>query len=225
MMGHLCDGWPLREYSLAIDPLTDGSRRGTFLVPPPHLFTSRARPCLPLPPPPPFFQAAGAAGVLVPDIPLEETGPIRASAEAAGLEAVLLVTPTTPKERMRAIAAASHGFVYLVSLTGVTGMQSALQARVEGLIGVAKSVTDKPIAVGFGVSNGDQAAQLVQWGADGVIVGSALVKALGEAATPAEGLKRLEALAVDLRAGLNRHRITGPTPEWVKSVKKAFGKE
>ena len=81
--------------------------------------------------------------MLVPDIPLEETGPIRASAEAAGLEAVLLVTPTTPKERMRAIAAASHGFVYLVSLTGVTGMQSALQVGAPRRRAVGGAMTEK----------------------------------------------------------------------------------
>ena len=155
----------------------------------------------PNPHPPPRPKAAG---VLVPDIPLEETGPIRASATAAGLETVLLVTPTTPVARMALIASASEGFVYLVSLTGVTGVQTSIQSRVQGLIAQLKGVTAKPVAVGFGVSTGAQAEQLVAWGADGVIVGSAFVKALGEAATPKEGLVALEALAVDLRAGIDR---------------------
>ena len=166
-------------------------------------------------------KAAGAAGVLVPDIPLEETGPIREAANAAGLSTVLLVTPTTPKERMARIAAASQGFVYLVSLTGVTGMQTEIQSRVEGLIATAKSVTDKPVAVGFGVSSGAQAAQLVRWGADGVIAGSAFVKALGEAGSPEEGLRKLEALAKDLRAGIDSASpgpAGGAFQQWLKKL-------
>jgi len=145
---------------------------------------------------------AGAAALLVPDIPLEETPSVRAAASASGLELVLLATPTTPPSRMAAIAAASQGFVYLVSVAGVTGARTSMEARVEGLIATLRSKTDKPIAVGFGVSGPDTAAQVMAWGADGVIVGSALVKALGEAATPAEGLKALEALARSIRAAV-----------------------
>jgi tryptophan synthase alpha chain len=138
-------------------------------------------------------------GLLVPDIPLEETGTVRAACERAGLELVLLVTPTTPKQRMADIARASQGFVYLVSVTGVTGVQERVQARVEGLIDLLHSVTDKSIAVGFGVSRPEQARQIVEWGAEGVICGSALVRALGEAETPAEGLAAMEQLAKSLR--------------------------
>jgi len=146
--------------------------------------------------------AAGVAGLLVPDIPLEETGPIRQVAGAAGLELVLLATPTTPPARMAAIAAASQGFVYLVSVAGVTGARAAMEARVEGLIATLRATTDKPIAVGFGVSGPDTAAQVMAWGADGVIVGSALVKALGEAASPAAGLEAMAALAASIRAAV-----------------------
>lgn len=136
----------------------------------------------------------------MPDIPLEETPEIRAVASAHGLELVLLATPTTPLARMHQIAELSQGFVYLVSVTGVTGMKGANEARVEGLIGELKSQTDKSVAVGFGVSSPEQAAQLKAWGAEGVICGSALVKALGEAPSPAEGLQRMSALAASLRA-------------------------
>ena len=148
--------------------------------------------------------AAGAKGLLVPDIPLEETGELSAMCKANGLDLVLLSTPTTPEERMAKIAEKSNGFIYLVSVTGVTGVRSGVESRVEGLVKSLKSVTDKPVAVGFGISKREQAAEVVQWGADGVIVGSALVKALGEAKTPEDGLAALKELAVELREGSNR---------------------
>lgn len=146
--------------------------------------------------------AAGVAGVLVPDIPLEETASVRDAATAAGLELVLLVTPTTPPARAAAIAAASQGFVYLVSVAGVTGARGAVSDAVPALVASLKAATDKPVAVGFGVSGPQQAAQIRAWGADGVIVGSALVKALGEAASPADGLKAMTELATSIRAAV-----------------------
>lgn len=164
--------------------------------------------------------AAGAAGLLVPDIPLEETPPIRAAAEAAGLELVLLITPTTPQGRMEAIARASQGFVYLVSVAGVTGARAANEGRLQDLIAAAREAAkkggnesssdsgsssagvDKPVAVGFGVSGPEQARQIMGWGADGVIVGSALVRALGEAKSAAEGLRSMEKLAREIRAAI-----------------------
>ena len=145
--------------------------------------------------------AAGAKGLLVPDIPLEETYEMSEIAAKHGLDLVLLSTPTTPVERAKKIAQATKGFVYLVSVTGVTGVQTNVATRVEQLVEELRSVTDKPIAVGFGVSKAEQAKQIVNWGADGVIVGSALVRALGEAATPEEGLAALKAKAEELRGG------------------------
>lgn len=144
-------------------------------------------------------KAAGVSGVLVPDIPLEETGEIRDAATKAGLELILLTTPTTPRDRMQAIAKASQGFVYLVSVTGVTGSRVSMESRVEGLISMLHEVTDKSVAVGFGISAPDAAQQVMSWGAEGVIVGSALVKALGEAPTPEAGLQSMKALAQQLR--------------------------
>ena len=153
---------------------------------------------------------AGAKGLLVPDIPLEETDELSKICAKNGLDLVLLSTPTTPIERMEKIAKASNGFIYLVSVTGVTGVRTGVESRVEELVAKLKTVTDKPVCVGFGISKEEQAQQVVRWGADGVIVGSALVKALGEAASPEEGLARLDALAKELRAGSNRDGAKAP---------------
>lgn len=147
-------------------------------------------------------RSAGASGLLVPDLPLEETDIIRKAAVAAGLELVMLTTPTTPPERAGRIAAASQGFVYLVSVAGVTGTRLKTEARVEGLIASLRESTDKAICVGFGVSTPEQAKQLVGWGADGVIVGSALVRALGEAPSAEEGLDALSELSSRLSGAL-----------------------
>jgi tryptophan synthase alpha chain len=122
--------------------------------------------------------AAGVAGLVVPDLPLEEVDGLLSAAAAAGIDVTLLVAPTSPPERIAAIAAQAQGFVYLVSVTGVTGMRSELQSRVKDLIDGLKQTTDKPVGVGFGVSDPDQAHQLKAWGADAVIVGSAFVKRL-----------------------------------------------
>lgn len=142
---------------------------------------------------------AGASGLLVPDIPLEETGEIRRIASEAGLELVLLTTPTTPRERMQRIARESQGFVYLVSVTGVTGERATVSGRLGGLIDMMHTVTDKSVAVGFGVSGADSARSIVQLGAEGVVVGSALVKALGESSSPEAGLAAMRKLAQSLR--------------------------
>ena len=120
--------------------------------------------------------AAGAAGLLVPDLPLEEAERLSPIAAAAGLDLVLLVAPTTPPQRMARIVAASRGFTYLVSVTGVTGERSQMETRVAGLVQQIKALGSTPVAVGFGISGVEQSVQVRDWGADGAIVGSALVK-------------------------------------------------
>ena len=125
--------------------------------------------------------AAGAAGLVVPDLPLEEAEKLSAIAAEHGLDLVLLVAPTTPADRMQRIAAASRGFTYLVSVTGVTGVRTNLESRVAGLVQQLKGMGPTPVAVGFGISGPDQARQVRDWGADGAIVGSALVKVMAEA--------------------------------------------
>lgn len=152
----------------------------------------------------PFLQeisTAGVQGLVVPDLPLEEVEALLKPAAAVGIEIILLVAPTTPKERIRAIAAHSQGFIYLVSVTGVTGMRSSLQTRVNLLLEDLRSVTDKPVGVGFGVSQPEQAHQLMNWGADAVIVGSAFVNRLS-AGTPAEGLAQIGDFCSQLKAAL-----------------------
>ncbi len=123
---------------------------------------------------------AGVAGLVVPDLPLEEIDTLLAAASQASIDVTLLVAPTSPIERIRSIADQAQGFVYLVSVTGVTGMRTEIQDRVKDLLKTLKQTTDKPIAVGFGVSGADQAERLKGWGAHGVIVGSAFVKRLNQ---------------------------------------------
>ncbi|XP_020258124.1 tryptophan synthase alpha chain-like [Asparagus officinalis] len=118
------------------------------------------------------------------------------------LQAVLLTTPTTPSERMKAIVEAAEGFVYLVSSVGVTGARSSVSSRVASLLQEIKEASTKPVAVGFGISEPDHVKQIASWGADGVIVGSALVRILGEAKSPEEGLKKLESFTKSLKAAL-----------------------
>ncbi|KAK4408108.1 Tryptophan synthase alpha chain, chloroplastic [Sesamum angolense] len=123
-----------------------------------------------------------------PGCPLEETEILRKEASDNNIELVLLTTPTTPTARMKTIVEASEGFVYLVSSVGVTGARA--------------SATSKPVAVGFGISKPEHVKQVAGWGADGVIVGSAIVKLLGEATSPDEGLKELEMFTKSLKSAL-----------------------
>jgi len=149
-----------------------------------------------------FFQQvaeAGVRGMVIPDLPLEEVEGVLKAAKPAGVEIVLLVAPTTPKERIAAIAKQSQGFIYLVSVTGVTGMRSQVESRVQTLLTELHGVTDKPIGVGFGISEASQAKQVMEWGADAVIVGSAFVKRLAEG-SPDQGLKAIETFCRSLKA-------------------------
>lgn len=118
---------------------------------------------------------SGVDGVIVADLPPEESGPLRAEAQAAGLDLIHLVAPTSTPERMRKIAQASSGFLYMVSLTGVTGARALLPAELQQHLRVLRGITTKPICVGFGIGTPEQAAS-VGAAADGVIVGSAIVQ-------------------------------------------------
>lgn len=148
--------------------------------------------------------AAGAAGLVVPDLPLEEAEKLSAIAASHGLDLVLLVAPTTPPERMGRIHGASRGFTYLVSVTGVTGVRSRLEARVESLVRQLKELGPTPVAVGFGIADVEQAREVRRWGADGAIVGSALVKTMAAAVTAGEdGAAAAGAFCRELRQGLD----------------------
>ncbi|XP_037442021.1 tryptophan synthase alpha chain-like [Triticum dicoccoides] len=145
---------------------------------------------------------AGVQGLIVCNLPYTETCPFRNEAIKNNLEFVLLTTPATPAERMKKIASASEGFVYLVSVNGVTGPRATVNLCVKDLLKEVKQVTDKAVVVGFGISTPDHVRQIAEWGADWVIVGSAMVKQLGEAASPREGLKRLDDFARSLKDAL-----------------------
>ena len=153
--------------------------------------------------------AAGAAGLVVPDLPLEEAEKLSAIAACHGLDLVLLVAPTTPPERMGRIHRASRGFTYLVSVTGVTGVRSRLEARVEPLVRQLQELGSTPVAVGFGIAGVEQAREVRRWGADGAIVGSALVKTMAAAVAAGEdGAAAAGAFCRELRQGLDDQAMT-----------------
>jgi len=122
--------------------------------------------------------SAGASGLIVPDLPLEEAPGLLAACDAAGVALVPLVAPTTSGERLRAIGARARGFLYTVSVTGTTGERGALDPG--PVIARAKAAADVPVALGFGISTPEQAVAAAEAGADGVIVGSRLVRAVQE---------------------------------------------
>jgi tryptophan synthase alpha chain len=142
--------------------------------------------------------AAGVAGAIVPDLPLEEAGGWSDEADSAGVETVFLVAPSTPDERARRICARSHGFVYGVGLMGVTGERTELASTAREVAGRIRTMTETPVCVGIGVSTPDQAAEVCE-AADGVVVGSALVRRLLDGAGP-QGAADFVA---ELRAGID----------------------
>lgn len=142
---------------------------------------------------------AGIAGAILPDLPLDEVGPWAAAADEAGVETILLAAPTAPDERLPRICARARGFVYAIGLLGVTGERDSLAETAKVIAKRLKAVTDKPVLVGVGVSNAAQAVDVCDV-ADGVVVGSALVRRLLDGAGP-EGAG---AFVAELRAALDR---------------------
>jgi tryptophan synthase alpha chain len=128
---------------------------------------------------------AGASGAIVPDLPGEAGGEVAGALRDAGLALVPLVAPTTPPERRARICAAAEGFVYLVSDTRTTGERDALPSGLTTLIEATRADSPVPVAVGFGIGTPEQAAEVGRF-ADGVIVGSRLVRAVAEAGSAAE---------------------------------------
>jgi tryptophan synthase alpha chain len=119
---------------------------------------------------------AGADGFIVPDLPLEESQPLEKQAQAAGLVLIRMLAPTSHARRVSNAARGARGFLYLVSLTGVTGARSTLAAGLSEFVDDVRQVAAVPLAVGFGIGNPQQAAQVAAF-ADGIIVGSALIDA------------------------------------------------
>jgi tryptophan synthase alpha chain len=130
------------------------------------------------------------SGVIVPDLPYEESAPLRAALDTRGLALVQLVTPATPAERLRTLCAASQGFVYAVTRTGITGGESTLPAETAQYLAAVKAASQLPVCAGFGVRRPDQVATIARH-ADGVIVGSALVEVLERREDPARFLRSL----------------------------------
>lgn len=147
------------------------------------------------------IKAAGVAGLVIPDLPLEEAASLLQLAGKIEIDIILLIAPTSSIQRIEAIARASQGFIYLVSVTGVTGIRSEMDTRVSDLLSKIRGVTNKPIGVGFGISHIDHARQVRDWGADAAIVGSAFVKRLAES-TPEQGLSAIAEFCQNLKAGI-----------------------
>lgn len=147
------------------------------------------------------ISSAGVKGLVVPDLPLEEADTLLEPAKKYGIELTLLVAPTSPSERIEAIAQKSEGFIYLVSVTGVTGVRTKVENRVQDLLMALGKVTDKPVGVGFGISQPGHARQMREWGADAVVVGSAFVKRLVDG-NPEKGLKSIEGFCRSLKSAI-----------------------
>jgi len=131
---------------------------------------------------------AGVCGMIVPDLPHGEAPEVLESCDRHGLALIPLAAPTTTPERLAAIGADARGFLYTVSVLGTTGERGALAADLASIIARAKACTEVPVAIGFGISTPEQALQAAEAGADGVIVGTRLVRAAQEAGDPAQAV-------------------------------------
>ncbi len=147
------------------------------------------------------LREAGASGLIVPDLPLEEAPAVLEACDARGMALVPLVAPTTPDERLAQIGERARGFVYTVSVAGTTGERQPAEHGYRDVLARAKAHTDVPVALGFGIGTPDQAATAASAGADGVIVGSRLVREAAEAGPDAPAAVRavVAAMAQALR--------------------------
>lgn len=149
--------------------------------------------------------ANGGAGLITPDLIPDEADEWVAASDEHGLDRVFLVAPSSTPERLAKVTAACRGFVYAASTMGVTGARTSVDTDARGLVERTKAVTDLPVCVGLGVSTGEQAAELAGY-ADGVIVGSALVRALGTEGELADRLGSLRELTAELAEGVRNGR-------------------
>lgn len=146
---------------------------------------------------------AGGAGCILPDLPVQESSMWREHAEKHGLATVFVVAPSSKDERLATITAAGSGFVYAASLMGVTGTRESVGEQAQDLVRRTRATTGLPVCVGLGVSNAQQAAEVAVF-ADGVIVGSAFVKRILDAADEASGLAAVRSLAGELAEGVRK---------------------
>lgn len=145
--------------------------------------------------------AAGFDAWLVVDVPAEEAAELEPVLARHGISRIVLVAPTTPPERAAAIVAAARGFVYYITVTGVTGARREMPADLAENLAVLRRAAPVPVVAGFGISSPEM-ARVVGAHADGVVVGSALVKIMGEAAAPADGIRHAAAFVASLAAAL-----------------------
>ncbi|MER7753963.1 tryptophan synthase subunit alpha [Kitasatospora sp. NPDC097643] len=149
--------------------------------------------------------AAGGAGCILPDLPVEESAEWRKAAEEHGLDTVFVVAPSSKDQRLAQVTAAGSGFVYAAAVMGVTGTRSAVGSMAEDLVARTRATTELPVCVGLGVSTADQAAEVARF-ADGVIVGSAFVqRILAADGDETAALAAVRALAGELAEGVRRH--------------------
>lgn len=149
--------------------------------------------------------AAGGAGLITPDLIPDEAADWVAASEREGLDRVFLVAPSSPRQRLETVTAACRGFVYAASTMGVTGARSSVGGSAADLVARTREVSDLPVCVGLGVSTREQAAEVASF-ADGVIVGSALVRALTGDGELTDRLASLRALTEELAAGVREGR-------------------
>ncbi len=148
--------------------------------------------------------AAGGSGLVTPDLIPDEAAEWVAASEQHGLDRTFLVAPSSTDDRLAMTADASSGFIYATAVMGVTGAREQTSSLGEELVARVRSITDKPVGVGLGVSNGAQAREIAGY-ADAVIVGSALVRCLLDAPDETAGLDAIRTLAQELRAGVERN--------------------
>jgi tryptophan synthase alpha chain len=149
--------------------------------------------------------AAGVDGVICPDLPPEEGADLYGALEETGIDGVLLAAPTTSEARLGLLVERTRGFLYCVSLTGVTGARSAVAQGVESSVRAAKALRDIPVCVGFGVSTPAHAAEIGRY-ADGVVVGAAIVERIEQAKDPEDAIGAVSAKVSELKAPLREPR-------------------
>jgi len=150
------------------------------------------------------FHEAGVNSILVADLSIDDADEVVGPARSAGLDTVFMVTPNTDADRMKRIASKTTGFIYTVSVLGVTGSRTTLSNAVGGLVRRLKSVTDVPVCVGFGVSTPEHAKAIADAGADGVIIGSKLVAMIeNNLEAPRNAIEQITRLLTEVKAALS----------------------
>ena len=145
----------------------------------------------------------GGAGVITPDLTIEESAPWKDASATAGTDRIYVVAPSTTDKRLPLVTSQCSGFIYAASLMGVTGTRTSVSGNAKELVARIRETSSTPVAVGLGVSNKDQAREVASY-ADGVIVGSAFIRQLQESSSIHEGLEKVEALARSLSEGVRR---------------------